>query len=71
MKNKTNEEIRNAAKKNGIFLWQIAEILGVSEPTMTRKMRRELSDNEKLKILSIIEDLAKKGDGINSNNVIN
>jgi hypothetical protein len=54
-----NQEIRLAARGAGVPLWQLAEALGVSEPTMTRKLRHELSDDEKARILTIIHELAK------------
>ncbi len=34
---KHNTEIRAAAKSAGVFLYEIAEKLGVSEPTFNRK----------------------------------
>ena len=55
-----NQVIREAAKKNGVRLWQIADKLGISEPTMTRKMRHELNEEETERILSIITELAKE-----------
>ena len=55
-----NQEIREKAKKCGVKLWQIADKLGISEPTMTRKLRHELADGEKQKILNIIHELAKE-----------
>lgn len=54
----SNNEIRKAAKTNGVFLWQVAERLKISEPTMTRKLRRELSPDEKQRIFSIIDEIA-------------
>jgi hypothetical protein len=54
-----NQEIRLAARGAGVPLWQLAEALGVSEPTMTRKLRHELPDDEKARILAIIHKLAK------------
>ena len=56
----SNQKIRSEAKKNGVRLWQICEILEISEATMTRKLRHELPAEEKEKILSIIEKLAKE-----------
>lgn len=53
----SNADIRTAAKNAGVHLYQIAAEIGVSEPTMTRKMRYEMPKNEKDKILSIIEEL--------------
>lgn len=54
---RNNCEIRKAAREAGVCLWQIASRLLISEATMTRKMRLELSTEEKAKILSIIEEL--------------
>lgn len=53
-----NKDIREAARVNNVKLWQIADVLKISEPTMTRKLRHELSDEEKAKIYAIIEELA-------------
>lgn len=55
-----NQEIRTEAKRNGVKLWQIADKLGISEPTMTRKLRHELSEEETGHILNIISELAKE-----------
>lgn len=57
MKN-ANQEIKDKAKKAGIPLWQIAYRYGCADNTFSRKLRFELNDEEKQKILSIIEDLA-------------
>ena len=54
-----NNDIRLTAKGNNVALWQIAEVLKISEPTMTRKMRKELPQQEKDKILGIIKELAE------------
>lgn len=53
----TNTDIRLKAKENGVPLWKIADKLNISEPTMTRKLRKELSDEEKTKIIGIIAEL--------------
>lgn len=55
-----NLEIREAAKTSGVMLWEIAEKYGVSDSNFSRKMRRELPQEEKAKILSIIQDIAEK-----------
>lgn len=49
-----NKEIRSAMKEKGITQWQLGEMLGVSENTVNRKLRKELPDDEKKKILDII-----------------
>ncbi len=58
----TNAEIKSTAKAKGVTLWQIADRLGISEPTMTRKMRHELPEAEQTRILSIIDDIATENE---------
>ena len=55
-----NQDLRNAAKSAGVPLWTIADALHISEPTMTRKLRLELPESEKQRLLKIIEQLAKE-----------
>ena len=55
---RANQEIREYAAKNGVYLWEIALALGISEPTMTRKLRTELPDREREEIMRIINDIA-------------
>lgn len=52
-----NSDIRTAAKNAGVFLYQIAYAMGISEPTITRKLRFELSDEEKKPIFDAIEQI--------------
>ena len=56
----TNKSIREYAKKKGVYLWQIAKEMGISEPTMTRRMRSELSEQEQENIMSIIKKLSEQ-----------
>lgn len=56
----TNKEIRESAKQSGVSLWQIANELGISEPTMTRKLRFELEPEDKAHVIRIIEKLSEK-----------
>lgn len=55
---KTNTDIRKTAKEKGVCLWEIARVLDISEATMTRKMRNDLTENEKKELLVIIEKLS-------------
>ena len=57
-----NADIRAAAKKATIPFWRIAQEVNVSESTFTRKMRIELSEAEKTKILEIIKNLSKEAE---------
>lgn len=55
-----NSQIRNKAKQSNIHLWQIANKLGITDSTFSRKLRFELSEDETKKILDIIDELAKE-----------
>ena len=55
---KANQEIRETAKTAGIHLWQVADALQLNDGNFSRKLRRELPQSEKDKILAIIERLA-------------
>ena len=55
-----NLEIRTAAQKAGVRLWQIAEAYGVNDGNFSRKLRKELSMEETKKIMDIIQKLAQE-----------
>ena len=54
---KKNTDIRKAAKESGVFLWEIADKLGVSEPMVNRYLRKEMSDSQKAKFFAAIEQV--------------
>lgn len=53
-----NQDIKLRAAGAGVRLWQIAEKLGIADSSLSRKLRKELSENEKQKIFGIIDELA-------------
>ena len=55
-----NVEIRSAYMLAGIKQWQLAEAMGISETHLSRKLRKELPQEEKQNILEIIERLSKE-----------
>ena len=55
-----NQTIRNAAKAAGVRLWEVAEALGIADGMLSRKLRRELPDAERERILRIIEEIAQQ-----------
>lgn len=57
---KRNAEIRAAAKSAGVFLYEIAEKLDVSEPTFIRWLRKELDEPTKRKTLAAIEEIKRE-----------
>ena len=58
-----NEDIRKTVRDAGLTLWMVAEAMGISEATMTRKLRNELAEEEKQHILNIIREKAGENNG--------
>lgn len=52
--------IREAAAKAKVRLWQIAQALDINDGNFSRKLRKELPGEEKEKILGIIAHLSKE-----------
>ena len=62
---RANEEIRRAMGANGIKQWQVAAAMGMNEGNFSRKLRTELPEKEKEKIMGIIITLVDgEGDTI-------
>lgn len=55
---KANQDIRDYAAKKGVYFWEIAMKLGISEPTITRWMRVELPADKRREIEQVISDIA-------------
>lgn len=55
-----NLDIRRTAASNGVRLWQIADALGIMDCQFSRKLRKELPDEEKSKIFEVIEQLSRE-----------
>lgn len=54
-----NKDIRNYAHSHKVKLWHIADELKITDSSLSRKLRYELSDEEKQRIFKIIDTLAK------------
>lgn len=59
-----NTDIRQAAKEAGVRLYEIAHEYGVNDGNFSRKLRWELPETEKAKIMQIIRTLSKRGDTV-------
>lgn len=49
-----NIQIREALKKANLKQWQLAEMLQIAETTLCRRLRKELSEDEKKEIIDLI-----------------
>ncbi|WP_191380470.1 hypothetical protein [uncultured Flavonifractor sp.] len=56
----SNQDIRLTAAGAGVRLWQIADALGISDYKFSRKLRKELPQEEKENIFSIIRELSQE-----------
>ncbi|MCQ2416520.1 MAG: hypothetical protein MJ071_01760 [Oscillospiraceae bacterium] len=54
---KANQDIRDYAAQKGVYFWEIAMQLGISEPTITRWMRVELPEDKRREIRQIIDKI--------------
>lgn len=55
-----NLDVRRATAGSGVRLWQIADALGIADCNLSRKLRKELPDEEKKAIFAIIQDLSRE-----------
>lgn len=56
-----NEEVKKLIKQSRFFNYEIAEQIGISEVSFSRWFRKELSEEQKQKIINAIEEL-KRGE---------
>lgn len=54
---KKNQDIREKLKDNGVPMWKVGELLGVSEMTIIRWFRTPLSDSKREAVLNAIDRL--------------
>lgn len=55
-----NETLRRTAKERGVKLWQIAERIPLADSNFSRRLRRELPEAERVRILGIIDQIAEE-----------
>ena len=55
-----NKIIRDELKARGVRHWELAAALGISEQTLVRWLRFELSEDRQLEMLMKIEEIAKR-----------
>lgn len=53
-----NEDVRVKIISSGLKMWQVADALGIQDGSLSRKLRKELSYEEKEKIFAAIDRLS-------------
>ncbi len=57
---KANQDIRERAHLAGVFLWQIADKMGMHDSNFARLLRKELPAERKAHVFRIIDDLSEE-----------
>lgn len=55
-----NNDIRQAVKEADIKMYALADKLGMADTTLCRKLRKEFSEEEKLKAFQAINELSQE-----------
>ena len=55
-----NIEIRKAFLETGVNKWEVAEKLGMTDSSFSRKLRKEMSNFEKDSIINLIYQIQKR-----------
>lgn len=55
-----NEDIRAYAKLHKVKLWEIAAELGITDVTLSKKLRFEIDADEKHKVMKLIDQITVK-----------
>lgn len=60
---KPNEDLRQWARVNDVRTYQIADRLGIHNSSYCRMLNKELSEDKKLSIRLIIDEIARANNG--------
>lgn len=60
---RANSDIRAAAQKAGVKLWMIAAEIGITDFTLSRRLRFELRADEKRQLMNAIDTIARREAG--------
>lgn len=60
VRNIRNMSLREQIGAAGLHLWQVAYHLGMSDSSFSRKLRKELSEADREKVLQAIEELKQE-----------
>nr|WP_320026701.1 hypothetical protein [uncultured Acetobacterium sp.] len=55
-----NKEIKDSIKEARLFQYEVAAAIGIAESTLCRKLRNELPQEEKQRVLNAIKKLTNK-----------
>lgn len=56
----SNKEIREKMQRSRIKYWEVALALGITDGTFSRKLRKEFSEEDKKRVLQIIDQISRE-----------
>lgn len=59
---KANQDIRKRIESNGIYYWQVAEGLNMTDGNFSRLLRKELPEERKERVFNVIDSLIAEKD---------
>ena len=60
---KTNVKLREQMQKLHVPVWAVADVIGVHENTLLRRLRKELPENDRAHLMQIVEQIAVEDEG--------
>lgn len=54
----SNQEVRDYARRNGVFLWELAARCGVNDGNFSRKLRQELPREDQQHLMALVDEIA-------------
>lgn len=55
-----NEELKRYARVQGVYLWQVADKLAISEATVYRRLRHVMSDEEHAAFIAAVDAIVEE-----------
>ena len=54
----SNQKVRDYARRNGVFLWELAARCGVNDGNFSRKLRQELPREDQQHLIALVDEIA-------------
>lgn len=59
-----NDDLKRYARSKGVYLWQVADVLTVSEATIYRRLRHAMKDDERAAFVAAVDKITKERAGV-------
>lgn len=56
-----NKKVRLTLMEQGVKYYELADLMGVSEATLGRKLRKEMPEEEQQRLVKLVEEAVKNG----------